>query len=64
MHNLNKICLKKKNMQLVGFKIFLIKKKKQTNKQILQIFHVPKLGVANFIHIHKPTHYPPYLGEC
>ena len=31
MHNLNKICLKKKNMQLVGFKIFLIKKK--TNKQ-------------------------------
>ena len=21
------------------------------------------LGVANFIHIHEPTHYPPYLGK-
>ena len=52
MHNLNKICLKKKNMQLVGFKIFLIKKKKkQTNKQILQIFHVPKpVKISEFHH--------------
>ena len=24
-------------------------------------FHHPLVGVANFIHIHEPTHYPPYL---
>ena len=24
-------------------------------------FHQARVGVANFIHIHEPTHYPPYL---
>ena len=24
---------------------------------------IGEVGVANFIHIHEPTHYPPYLGK-
>ena len=38
-----------------------------TVSELHEIWHVEgkqcslRLGVANFIHIHEPTHYPPYL---